>query len=767
MPSGTQTRIIKIKVDAPGVKEALDRISGSMGGIAKNTKSLAGNLSTLKNSLFGFIGALGIRELARMSDEMQNLSNRLKLVTREGTNVREVMGDIERVANETNQSIADVAQIYTRMGTALKAAGASSDSLLALSKSLINSFRLAGSTGTETTATIIQLSQAFASGTLRGQELRSVMLQNATLAGLLRQRFGANLAKDAEAGLISVTEVLKLLRDNMEQINASAKLLTPTFEQTLTKAFNSARIALLDLNTEFDLAGKFAVVVESLTRSIKTLFTALSDMIGYLLDHELFTPLATGALALFVAINPLTGAIVTLSVVLVSLFDSMGDFIDHIRLTLGWIVNLRVELQQLGHDIEVFVARPFWKFGLVSDGAMNRMALQIEQITELRSVAEDLAAPKYTFSLLRADKKGGNEKDAIQDLIDKLEAINKSSSKIEKIKTILGGLNAQFLSGALSVGEYNRKIVDFNLYKLNREFKEGKFDIFEYTERLRVLKEQDLSRLFRDGTLTIQQFNSAVEDLRTQELELKLQGGVIGLKEFDSELVKITQQLAPGSAFRAGVEDFLNGVGTLSSGIAGAISNSFNSLSEEIFNMTKTGKFEFKKFAQSVLDDISRIIIKASIVQPLAQALLSYNPFQASGPTGGSYGTGSYPIPAAKGMAFDGGIKKYASGGIVNSPTMFGYGSGKTGIMGEAGPEAILPLKRGSGGNLGVAATVTPVTVNIINQSGNEVSQKESTGPNGEKTIDILISNKVKEGLISGQYDKAMRQSYGLNRKGS
>ena len=58
----------------------------------------------------------------------------------------------------------------------------------------------------------------------------------------------------------------------------------------------------------------------------------------------------------------------------------------------------------------------------------------------------------------------------------------------------------------------------------------------------------------------------------------------------------------------------------------------------------------------------------------------------------------------ADGGAFSGGsqIQAYANGGVVGGPTTFGMAGGKTGLMGEAGPEAIMPLKRGANGKLGV-----------------------------------------------------------------
>jgi lambda family phage tail tape measure protein len=69
--------------------------------------------------------------------------------------------------------------------------------------------------------------------------------------------------------------------------------------------------------------------------------------------------------------------------------------------------------------------------------------------------------------------------------------------------------------------------------------------------------------------------------------------------------------------------------------------------------------------------------------------------------SGSGSGGGGFTNAFAKGGAFDGGLQKFAAGGVVNSPTMF-----RMGLMGEAGPEAILPLHRGPDGKLGVRMEV-------------------------------------------------------------
>jgi len=70
-------------------------------------------------------------------------------------------------------------------------------------------------------------------------------------------------------------------------------------------------------------------------------------------------------------------------------------------------------------------------------------------------------------------------------------------------------------------------------------------------------------------------------------------------------------------------------------------------------------------------------------------------------------------IGSAKGNAFaDGRLMPFAKGGVVNSPMLFPL-KGGAGLMGEAGPEAILPLKRGADGRLGVAAEAGAGVINV------------------------------------------------------
>lgn len=96
----------------------------------------------------------------------------------------------------------------------------------------------------------------------------------------------------------------------------------------------------------------------------------------------------------------------------------------------------------------------------------------------------------------------------------------------------------------------------------------------------------------------------------------------------------------------------------------------------------------------------------------------------------------------AKGNAFSyGHVLPFAQGGIVQSASMFPMSGNRTGIMGERGPEAIMPLKRTANGQLGVQAQVQQPSINIYNQSGANIETVQR--PDGETDIFIRKVNSA------------------------
>ena len=89
-------------------------------------------------------------------------------------------------------------------------------------------------------------------------------------------------------------------------------------------------------------------------------------------------------------------------------------------------------------------------------------------------------------------------------------------------------------------------------------------------------------------------------------------------------------------------------------------------------------------------------------------------------------------------------MQAFATGGVVDSPTLFPMANG-TGLMGEAGAEAIMPLKRQSNGDLGVQAEGMSPTINVYNNSDASIEVQQR--PNNE--FEIFV-NKVNS-IIAGE----------------
>jgi lambda family phage tail tape measure protein len=197
-----------------------------------------------------------------------------------------------------------------------------------------------------------------------------------------------------------------------------------------------------------------------------------------------------------------------------------------------------------------------------------------------------------------------------------------------------------------------------------------------------------------------------------------------------------------GQGFKNGVESFLTGIGTMSENVSQLTQNAFQGLSDGIAELVTTGKMNFNDFANSIIKDMIRIATQQLILRPILQGI------------GGLFGGGGGALAPtdmfkyvnnAKGNLYaQNGIQAFARGGIVDKPVLFPFAKG-IGLMGEAGPEAIMPLRRGRDGNLGVAGGggTTNVVVNV--DAGGTSAQGDA--PRGEQ-LGKALSAAVQAELI-------------------
>ena len=156
--------------------------------------------------------------------------------------------------------------------------------------------------------------------------------------------------------------------------------------------------------------------------------------------------------------------------------------------------------------------------------------------------------------------------------------------------------------------------------------------------------------------------------------------------------------------------------------------SAFSSMGNGLATFVTTGKLNFKSFTSSVLSDMAKILAQATMMKAV----------KGIGSVMG-FDFGDVKTNAEGGVYQSADLSRY-SGTVVNRPTFFAFAKG-AGVMGEAGPEAILPLRRGADGKLGVvAATCGSGMVMFAPQYNIEINNDGQNGQIGPEAMQAVYN---------------------------
>jgi len=174
---------------------------------------------------------------------------------------------------------------------------------------------------------------------------------------------------------------------------------------------------------------------------------------------------------------------------------------------------------------------------------------------------------------------------------------------------------------------------------------------------------------------------------------------------------------------------------------ANAFENVFKGMADAIADFALTGKTSFGDLTKSIIADLIRMEMQMQM-SSIYKGLGGFGGIMNMITGGGGF------MNDAGGMELAGSLG-FAKGGaftnsIVDSPTMFKFAKG-TGLMGEAGPEAIMPLRRGADGSLGVVAAGASSNVQVVvnNNSNATATTQETVDSRGNRRIEVTIGDMV------------------------
>lgn len=234
-------------------------------GLSEFNAKLDAATGKVKQLTVAMLGIGSVKQLASMADEWTTVENRLKLVIKSTAELEQVRSQLLASANNTGQSIGTVAELYNKLATAQTQTGISGSKLLKLTDTINKSMVIGGGAAASQEAALVQLSQAFASGTLRGEELNSVLEQAPGLAQTLAKGLGVTvgqLRSLAAAGKLTSDVVANAILKQADDVNAQFAKMDKTIGQSATTLKNKVIAYVGALNESTGASRKAGAAME-------------------------------------------------------------------------------------------------------------------------------------------------------------------------------------------------------------------------------------------------------------------------------------------------------------------------------------------------------------------------------------------------------------------------------------------------------------------------------------------------------------------------
>ena len=211
--------------------------------IQEGSSAAGGMLSQIKKIAVAVGGLATVKKLVDLSDDLSSTKARLNLIVDDGGSVTELEQKIMASAQRSRASYLTTAKAISQMGLMAGDAFANNDELIAFTETLNKAFVNVGAGTQQIEAATLQLTQAMASGVLRGEELNSVFENAQPVIQAIADYLGEPIGKIrtlAAEGKITADIVKNSLLMAADDINAKFESMPMTWGQVFTKASNIA-----------------------------------------------------------------------------------------------------------------------------------------------------------------------------------------------------------------------------------------------------------------------------------------------------------------------------------------------------------------------------------------------------------------------------------------------------------------------------------------------------------------------------------------------
>lgn len=371
------------------------------------------------------------------------------------------------------------------------------------------------------------------------------------------------------------------------------------------------------------------------------------------------------------------------------------------------------------------------------------------EVTEQQKLQFDIADGKLTG--LNETQKQRLEQLATE--VDRLNAVKKANEENLKLAEYISNLQRENANAAASL---DADVIGAGLGDKARERMREQLEI----EREFNEKREDLQRRLQDGSIK----TSEEYDRYNQELDKALAERLDKYRSHYDELDRLQGNWLAGA--QNGLANWVDTSSDYYTQVSDLVGNTLDGLVDNMADALSGNKADWASWANSVLNELQKVLLRAIMVNTLKSAGDSGwfgslggmfgSSVAGAASAGGATPSGAYTGAAsqlkfAKGGVMDSPDLSRFRNGVVNSPTMFAFAKG-AGLMGEAGPEAIMPLTRTADGNLGVR--MVDDTVSSVGGGGAQlqqtIHQHFSISGNGDAALKQAMQEAARQGANDG-----------------
>lgn len=460
----------------------------------------------------------------------------------------------------------------------------------------------------------------------------------------------------------------------------------------------------------------------------------------------------------------------------------LATFINQVNSLEGYVSQLEALKKRREHIFKNSATQYVEGDAYFRDDELKKIDQDIAKLQKLvnamklaKKINDDIAADSESYNITDSWNTGGNPvipdpdktttetdkvKRALEQVNDTIARITLSSKeyeqyafdkKVAKLAEVLGVSNPklqEMVAAFQTLQDKGEELKDWSLEEIafDAEMRWAFDDTdFEEAERKQKAAEERNLQVMTEFSREYMRIVKGETEFRIAQIEEQARvwreagADAVQVAEWEAQAKLDASRKWHDGAIRA-FKSYADEASDAAANMATLVTNGLSSFEDELVNVTQTGKFLWRDMVDSMIEDLTRLMIRQDITAPMASGISS---FMSSLFVANAHG-GAYSSPS---------LSRY-SGQVVDRPTTFAFAHG-AGIMGEGKtPEVIAPLFRDPVSNdMGVKARVevgsaAPIVIQegdviIANTTNAQVNAKRTLGSDGSRGLMIEIANDI------------------------